>query len=119
MAIVRVTFDHPSFKGTLDVDPGDTTLAAFRERLKLGGMEAHISNNKFYALELGKQIAETVTAEQLHELPTEEGLYLDCDGGVWRITEDGDMLHLHVYEPPRTGPEQYMPFTELRLGRTY
>lgn len=119
MQKVRVTFDHPLIKGTLEIAHENTTPAAFKEQLSLGELRAHDGVNNYFYFELGDMVVKSTTLEPVHELPTEEGVYMDCDGGIWRINDAGKWLHLHAFDPPRTEPEQYMPFTQLKLGRTF
>lgn len=115
MPKVQVTFDHDNLRGTLEINMNETELAALQDVRDLEYLSAQ---NAIY-LELPEGVAATFTYKQVHTLPTEEGVYMDCDGGIWRINESGKWLHLHTFEPPRTAPEEYMPFTQLKLGRTF
>ena len=116
MSKVNVTFNHENVKGTLQFEVPSEELEDFKKRAEI--QVGWSTPGLFYA-ELGAEIEKSMTIQQVHELPTEEGLYLDKDGGVWRINDQGIWIHLHAYDPPRVDPDEYKPFTKLKLGRVY
>ena len=118
MPKVNVTFNHENVKGTLQFNMTSEEFEEFSEKSTYYNVVVGDDTGPFY-MEIGDKLATSMTVTQVYELPTDEGLYMEKDGGVWRIDGAGNWRHLAAYEPRRTNPEGYMPFTELKLGKAY
>lgn len=112
MPKVQVTFDHDNIRGTLEINMNETELAALQDVRDLEYLSAQ---NAIY-LELHEGVAATFTYKQVHTLPTEEGVYMDTDGKLWRLSLGGVFTSL---ERASVQPTDFLPFTQLKLGRTY
>lgn len=118
MPKVTVTFDHPTLRGSLEFDAQSQTLAAVKQNLARGSLGAQVSANRYFEMELSSQIAESAQVSQFsHGIPTEEGLYLDCDGDIWRVDELNELKCTTQDGMTAEDAENYTPFTQLKLGR--
>ena len=117
-----VTFNSPKIKGTLELDCDEENEQELETAIDTQGFTFRDRNGNeddYIYVEFGNDTAKAMTVEPIHLLPTAEGLYTDRDGSVWRITERRQWLHLAANETQKTIAERYMPFTELKPGRTY